>query len=119
MGLADRLWNYLKKVNINSHTQIFVRTDAELLRIPGIGKKSLQAIHEARRRVGWTGTSIDIMRLSPKTRNALGRGGVTLCERLKPMSDAELLQINGIGSRSLNEIRLELERQRFFRSFDG
>ena len=59
------------------------------------------------------------MSLSPKTRNALKRGGVNLCERLKPMSDAELLQNRGIGRETLNEIRLELERQRFFRSFDG
>jgi DNA-directed RNA polymerase alpha subunit len=61
-------------------------------------------------RTGWTRTCAQpFSKLAPKCRLALPRAGITTVELVEAMSDDELLAIDGVGEKTVAELRAALE----------
>ena len=110
MNLSPRLLNCLRQARIWYPNNLFYKSDAELLSITGIGEQLLAEIRQAQESSGWTGTSIDELKLSTSTQKALKAPGIALCERLRNTTNTKLRQIPGMEKKNVGEVRAALER---------
>jgi DNA-directed RNA polymerase alpha subunit len=117
MDLSPRLLDCLRQARIWYPDNLFYKSDAELLSIPGIGEKLSVEIRQAQKNSGWTGISIDELKLSTGTRKALKAAGIALCESLWQTTNAQLLLLPGLEKKNVGEIRAALNRLSELRKF--
>ncbi len=129
MTLSFRTENRLKSVNIYFIGDLIQKTDSELLSISHFGRKCLNEIKENLSGVGLQNGlqveqipndetiyreaeelsgSIESLHLSERSVNCLRKTEINTIRELIQKNDFELLSINSLGRKSLNEIQAKL-----------
>lgn len=112
LNLPVRITNALKIERIYSIEALIKKTEEELLRIPDIGRKSLEEIKEALNKKGYQLSEstkeffhINSLGLTTRTTNALTDEGIKSVKDLVTKTEEELLKIPNLGEKSLAEIK--------------
>ena len=117
LDLPVRITNALMIEDINSVEILITKTEEELLRIPGIGKKSLEEIksrlEEKKLQLSESSKKvfereffeIDSLNLPVRITNALKIEGIYSIKALITKTEDDLLRIPNLGKKSLTEIK--------------
>jgi len=126
LDLPARASNCFRESGIKYLHQLAALTEADLLRLPNFGQKSLVQTRRVLRRyghrlrteeenetgttgnIGSVGTSIDLLELSRRSSGSLKQAGIQRVEQLTRMNAADLLGIANLGRKSLWEIEIAL-----------
>ncbi|OLL27446.1 hypothetical protein BTH42_31870 [Burkholderia sp. SRS-W-2-2016] len=109
LPLSVRVRNALNTAGFHTVADLTIITQAELLRVPGIGLFSAKEVRTMVAELGLT-RIIDLP-LRTRVRNALRGAGIYLAIDLTVASEPDLLRIHGIGRRALGEIRAMLAQR--------
>jgi hypothetical protein len=128
LELSVRTSLCLKNENIRFIGELVQKSEAEMLRVPNFGRKSLNELKEVLAQIGlhfdkpvpaWPPENIenlsrqatrlfdrvDDLVLSVRSFNCLKNDGISYIGELVQKSEAEMLRISNFGRKSLNEIR--------------
>lgn len=109
-GLSRKISNKLYKSNIKTVQELVELTELELINIPSIGSVSIKSIKAVFKEKGLklffeNGLSpIEELELSLRIYNSLSRNGINTIENLKKRTKEELLNVKGLGVKSVEKI---------------
>ena len=119
LGFNGYIRGILLRAGINTVGDILSKSDFQIIQITGMGRKSfdtvMKKIEELRmKEAGVEGLQevqlgIEKLQLSGRTSNCLRRAGISKISQLEEVSVEEMLKIDGIGEKTIEEIQRALK----------
>ena len=111
LGLSNRSNNILYDAGIRTIEALKAKTEEELKKLPGFGKKSLREVQvvlaEREQSLAYSSdsTHVNSLGLSTRSKNIFYDEGIRTIEELKAKTAEELMRLPGFGKKSLREVK--------------